>query len=186
MCKAFLTLQYKLKQEDIQIQTQSLSSNQIESPSAKKAGTWETACSFIFIFGLSLASFTPPVVLTLRPGSPAAGKGTMCRKLASDPEFAHAKLYHLSLGDHLRGLRANGSLDSSVAQELAKQTLISGAVLVKIIEQKVAAEFEVNDARVFLLDGFPRNEEQMKQFSERVGLLQYPYFTAFELMLTLS
>jgi len=99
----------------------------------------------------------------------------MCRQLVQDPEvLAHTKPYHLSIGDHLRQLRANGTLDPFVAQELAKQSLIDGATLMDIIEQKVAAEFSQHDARVFILDGFPRNDEQMRMFSERVCQSGFP------------
>jgi len=97
----------------------------------------------------------------------------MCHKLANDPELVHTKLHHLSIGDHLRELPTKGALNSSASQDLAKQTSMSGAVLVDIIKHKVAEEFEKDAATVFILDGFPRNQEQFKQFSDEVRVCSH-------------
>jgi len=107
-------------------------------------------------------------------GSPAAGKGTMCNKLLQDPEITcHEKLRHISIGDHLRMLRDRGLLDPAVAKALAKQELISGETLMAIIEDEVTDQYEKFGMEVFLLDGFPRNEEQMESFSQKVSRLQH-------------
>jgi len=103
-------------------------------------------------------------------GCPAAGKGTLLGRLGQDPDLAHAHLYHLSVGDHLRDLRANGTLPASASQDLAQQNLISGATLVALIKTKVSREWR-RGARIFLLDGFPRNQEQTDAFLDKVSTL---------------
>jgi len=109
-------------------------------------------------------------VANLIPGCPAAGKGTLLGRLAQDPDLAQAHLYHLSIGDHLRELRAKGTLPASASQDLAEQNLISGATLVALIKTKVSKEWR-RGARIFLLDGFPRNQEQMDAFLDKVSSL---------------
>jgi adenylate kinase family enzyme len=98
----------------------------------------------------------------------------MCDKLYHDPELAHQNLYHLSVGAYLRELRDTGLLDTHVAQDLAEQKLISGETLVKMIEEKATDECMHQGHRVMLLDGFPRNQEQMERFTEKVSHIPHP------------
>jgi adenylate kinase len=86
-------------------------------------------------------------------GPPGAGKGTQAERLRDD--FG---LPHIATGDILRAEVAEGSeLGREASRYMDAGELVPDAVIVEMITQRVAA----GDARDgFLLDGFPRNEEQ--------------------------
>jgi adenylate kinase len=98
-------------------------------------------------------------------GPPGAGKGTQAERLRED--FA---LPHISAGDMLRaqvsegtelGLEAKGYMDAG--------ELVPDEVIIGMIIDCVGGE----DARDgFLLDGFPRNEEQADALGEALKGLQ--------------
>ncbi len=95
-------------------------------------------------------------------GPPGAGKGTQAERLVED--FG---LPHISTGDMLRaqvaagselGERARGYMD---AGDLVPDEVIIGMILERIGEQDAADGF--------LLDGFPRNEQQAEALDEALG-----------------
>ncbi len=98
-------------------------------------------------------------------GPPGAGKGTQAERLRAD--FA---LAHISTGDMLRAQVAAGSELGQQAQrymnagELVPDEVIIGMIVARIGEP---------DARDgFLLDGFPRNEQQADALGEALGTLE--------------
>jgi adenylate kinase len=98
-------------------------------------------------------------------GPPGAGKGTQAERLAED--FG---LLHISTGDMLRahvaedtelGRKAKGFID---AGELVPDEVIIGMIVERIDEP---------DARDgFLLDGFPRNQQQAQALADALANLQ--------------
>jgi adenylate kinase len=86
-------------------------------------------------------------------GPPGAGKGTQADRLRDD--FA---LPHISTGDILRAQVSEGTeLGSEAKRYMDAGELVPDGVIVGMITQRVAD----GDARDgFLLDGFPRNEQQ--------------------------
>jgi adenylate kinase len=86
-------------------------------------------------------------------GPPGAGKGTQADRLHED--FA---LLHIATGDILRAEVANGTeLGGEAKRYMEAGELVPDAVIVGMIIQRV----EGGDARDgFVLDGFPRNEQQ--------------------------
>jgi adenylate kinase len=86
-------------------------------------------------------------------GAPGAGKGTQADRLRDD--FG---LPHISTGDILRAQVAEGTeLGREAKRYMDGGDLVPDEVIVGMITLRVAA----GDARDgFLLDGFPRNEEQ--------------------------
>jgi len=98
-------------------------------------------------------------------GPPGAGKGTQAERLRAD--FA---LAHISTGDMLRAQVAEGTELGQQAQrymnagELVPDEVIIGMIVASIGEP---------DARDgFLLDGFPRNEQQADALGEALGTLE--------------
>ncbi len=98
-------------------------------------------------------------------GPPGAGKGTQAERLRAD--FA---LAHISTGDMLRAQVAAGSELGQQAQrymnagELVPDEVIIGMIVARIGEP---------DARDgFLLDGFPRNEQQADALGDALGTLE--------------
>jgi adenylate kinase len=86
-------------------------------------------------------------------GPPGAGKGTQAERLRED--FG---LPHISTGDILRGQVAEGTeLGKQAKQYMDAGELVPDDVIVGMIGERIDA----GDGRDgFLLDGFPRNEEQ--------------------------
>ncbi len=98
-------------------------------------------------------------------GPPGAGKGTQAERLRADFGLAH-----ISTGDMLRAQVAAGTELGEQAQrymnagELVPDEVIIGMIVARIGEP---------DARDgFLLDGFPRNEQQADALGEALGTLE--------------
>jgi adenylate kinase len=98
-------------------------------------------------------------------GPPGAGKGTQADRLRED--FA---LPHISTGDILRAQVAAGSeLGSKAKEYMEAGELVPDEVIIGMITDRISK----GDARDgFLLDGFPRNEEQADALSEALGGLE--------------
>jgi adenylate kinase len=86
-------------------------------------------------------------------GPPGAGKGTQAERLRED--FG---LPHIATGDMLRAEVAQGTpLGERAREYMDDGDLVPDELIVEMITRRVGAD----DARDgFLLDGFPRNEEQ--------------------------
>jgi adenylate kinase family enzyme len=101
-------------------------------------------------------------------GCPASGKGTICARLAAEYPIAH-----ISVGDLLRGIRAESSHPqaAAISSALIKQDLIGPEILNPILKdelEKLKMESGGVHFRALLLDGFPRNTAQMKAFEAEV------------------
>jgi adenylate kinase len=97
-------------------------------------------------------------------GPPGAGKGTQADRLRED--FG---LPHISTGDMLRAQVAEGTeLGNEAKGYMDAGELVPDEVIVGMIVQRIGGE----DARDgFLLDGFPRNEEQADALGRALGSL---------------
>jgi adenylate kinase len=97
-------------------------------------------------------------------GPPGAGKGTQAERLRED--FG---LPHISTGDILRAQAAEGTeLGRQAQRYMDAGELVPDELIVKMITERTNA----GDARDgFLLDGFPRNEEQADALAEALGRL---------------
>jgi UMP-CMP kinase len=112
--------------------------------------------------------FTPkPSSSTLKPrvifvlGGPGAGKGTQCAKLVKEYDFVH-----LSAGDLLREDRAAGGEVAEMIQSYINEGKI---VPVKVTVQLIKKAMEKSGATKFLVDGFPRNYENLNGWTEVMG-----------------
>ncbi len=86
-------------------------------------------------------------------GPPGSGKGTQAKKLAS----AH-DLTHLSTGDVLRNEIAKDSeLGKEAKAYMERGDLVPDELILKMIRECLPSE---SDGNGFLLDGFPRTEQQ--------------------------
>ena len=84
-------------------------------------------------------------------GGPGSGKGTYCVKLAKDKN-----LPHLSTGDLLRAEKKSGSpLAAEINEYISKGALVPTKIVIQLLRQ----EFEKEERKLFLIDGFPRNHE---------------------------
>jgi len=95
-------------------------------------------------------------------GPPGAGKGTQAERLRED--FA---IPHISTGDILRAQVTEGTeLGSTAKKYMDAGELVPDEVIVGMITDRISK----GDARDgFLLDGFPRNEEQADALGKALG-----------------
>ncbi|XP_076922808.1 UMP-CMP kinase 3-like [Bidens hawaiensis] len=109
----------------------------------------------------------PKVVFVL--GGPGSGKGTQCANIVE-----HFGYTHLSAGDLLRAEINSGSENGTMIQNMiAEGKIVPPEVTIKLLE-KAMMESENNK---FLIDGFPRNEENRATFESVTGIV--PEFVLF-------
>ena len=95
-------------------------------------------------------------------GGPGSGKGTQSAKLVE--EFG---VVHLSAGDLLRAHMKSGTPDGEmVAEMIANGQIVPSSVTVSLLE----AAMDASGKKQFLIDGFPRNEENRGAFESQTGI----------------
>jgi adenylate kinase len=98
-------------------------------------------------------------------GPPGAGKGTQAERLVED--FG---LPHISTGDMLRAQVAAGSeLGQRAKGYMDAGDLVPDEVIIGMILERIG---ETDAADGFLLDGFPRNEQQAEALDEALVRLE--------------
>lgn len=102
-------------------------------------------------------------------GGPGSGKGTQCEKIVENFGFTH-----LSAGDLLRAEIKSGSENGTMIENMIKEGKIVPSEVTVNLLQKAMQESE-NDK--FLIDGFPRNEENRAAFENVTGI--QPEFILF-------
>ena len=94
-------------------------------------------------------------------GGPGSGKGTQCAKLVE--EF---KYKHISTGDLLREEVKSGGPDAQKIESCQKEgKLVSSEILVNLIKRAL----EKDKKSIYLLDGFPRSDENLKVWNKIIG-----------------
>ncbi|KAK4763144.1 hypothetical protein SAY86_008912 [Trapa natans] len=115
----------------------------------------------------SLIEKNPTVVFVL--GGPGSGKGTQCANIVQ-----HFGYTHLSAGDLLRAEIKSGSDNGTMIQNMIKEgKIVPSEVTIKILQN---AMLESGNDK-FLIDGFPRNEENRAAFEEVTKIV--PAFVLF-------
>ncbi|QCE04638.1 UMP-CMP kinase [Vigna unguiculata] len=108
----------------------------------------------------SPAEKNPTVVFVL--GGPGSGKGTQCANIVDNFKFTH-----LSAGDLLRAEIKSGSENGTMIQNMIKEgKIVPSEVTIKLLQK--AMKESGNDK--FLIDGFPRNEENRAAFEKVTGI----------------
>ncbi|CAI9770389.1 unnamed protein product [Fraxinus pennsylvanica] len=102
-------------------------------------------------------------------GGPGSGKGTQCANIVE-----HFGYTHLSAGDLLRAEIKSGSENGTMIQNMIKEgKIVPSEVTIKLLQR--AMQENGNDK--FLIDGFPRNEENRANFESVTGI--EPEFVLF-------
>ncbi|KAK2433279.1 P-loop containing nucleoside triphosphate hydrolase superfamily protein [Trifolium repens] len=100
-------------------------------------------------------------VITFVLGGPGSGKGTQCARIVETFGFKH-----LSAGDLLRKEVVSASeYGTMILDTIREGRIVPSAVTVKLILK----EMESSDNRKFLIDGFPRSEENRIAFERITG-----------------
>lgn len=102
-------------------------------------------------------------------GGPGSGKGTQCASIVE-----HFGFTHLSAGDLLRAEINSGNENGVMIQNMIKEgKIVPSEVTVKLLQ---TAMFKSGNDK-FLIDGFPRNEENRAAFELVTGIT--PEFILF-------
>ncbi|KAI8564622.1 hypothetical protein RHMOL_Rhmol03G0195100 [Rhododendron molle] len=102
-----------------------------------------------------------PPFITFVLGGPGSGKGTQCLKIVETFGFTH-----LSAGDLLRKeISSNSENGAMILETIREGNIVPSELTVKLIQREV--ESSENDK--FLIDGFPRTEENRQTYERVVG-----------------
>ncbi|CRK93102.1 CLUMA_CG006573, isoform A [Clunio marinus] len=117
----------------------------------------------------------PKIIFVL--GAPGAGKGTQCEKIVNSFGFKH-----LSAGDLLREERAReGSQFGSLIEDcITNGKIVPVEITCSLLENAIIKTNQETGNNKFLIDGFPRNEDNLqgwqRQMSEKVDFLFVLFF----------
>jgi len=108
----------------------------------------------------------PQVVFIL--GGPGAGKGTQCQKIVEEFSFVH-----LSAGELLREEKKSGSKDADLINRcMSEGKIVPVEITIKLL--KKAMEMNVEKGKyLFLIDGFPRNEDNWNGWNKKRWRKEY-------------
>ncbi|CAI5443777.1 unnamed protein product [Caenorhabditis angaria] len=89
-------------------------------------------------------------------GPPGSGKGTICAKIQEDFNYIH-----LSAGDLLRAerQREGSEFGALIEGHITNGTIVPVEITCKLLENAMKA---AGDVRGFLVDGFPRNQNNLE------------------------
>jgi len=105
------------------------------------------------------AEKVPAVVFVL--GGPGSGKGTQCLRIVEEYKFVH-----LSAGDLLRDEINSGSSHGEMISNMIKNgQIVPAEITVNLLKKAM----DSNSTKKFLIDGFPRNDENNKCWVEIMG-----------------
>ncbi|RLN07480.1 putative UMP/CMP kinase 4 [Panicum miliaceum] len=104
-------------------------------------------------------------------GGPGSGKGTQCANIVE-----HFGFTHLSAGDLLRAEIKSGSENGTMIENMIKEgKIVPSEVTIKLLQDAMIK----NENDKFLIDGFPRNEENRAAF-ENVTKISPAFVLFFE------
>ncbi|KAL7644558.1 UNVERIFIED_CONTAM: hypothetical protein RMT77_004095 [Armadillidium vulgare] len=105
-------------------------------------------------------------------GPPGSGKGTQCSKIVENFGYVH-----LSAGDLLRAERNNpGSQYGEMIEDYIKNGLIVPVeITCKLLERAMKDSGKMS----FLIDGFPRNEDNLQGWNKQCGEKVNLHFVLF-------
>ncbi|TQD98495.1 hypothetical protein C1H46_015743 [Malus baccata] len=99
--------------------------------------------------------------ITFVLGGPGSGKGTQCAKIVEAFGFTH-----VSAGDLLRReIASNSAYGSVILGTIREGKIVPSQVTVQLIQK----EMESSDNDKFLIDGFPRSEQNREAFERIIG-----------------
>ncbi|KAL1424767.1 hypothetical protein MTO96_019912 [Rhipicephalus appendiculatus] len=118
--------------------------------------------------GKPAAAAEPPTPLDVKVpvifvfGGPGSGKGTQCEKIVKKYGFTH-----ISSGDLLRAEVQSGSDRGKEMNEIMKKgELVPLDIVLQLLKE--AIKKDLDKAKGFLIDGYPRNVEQGDRFEAEV------------------
>jgi len=125
------------------------------------------------------AARKPEIVFVL--GGPGAGKGTQCANIVEKYGYVH-----LSAGDLLRAERKNpeSKVGQLIEDYIKEGKIVPVEITCQLLETAIFTELKDNGKFNFLIDGFPRNKDNldgwMKQMGEKSTLKMVLFFDCTE------
>ncbi|KMT18559.1 hypothetical protein BVRB_2g026930 [Beta vulgaris subsp. vulgaris] len=96
-------------------------------------------------------------------GGPGSGKGTQCANIVENFGYTH-----LSAGDLLRAEIKSGSENGTMIQNMIKEgKIVPAEVTIRLLQKAI----QESGHEKFLIDGFPRNEENRASFESITGIM---------------
>ncbi|KAM3130632.1 hypothetical protein pb186bvf_017224 [Paramecium bursaria] len=108
-------------------------------------------------------AYKPKVIFIL--GVPCSGKGTLCQMIQ---QKYHDKVVHLSAGDLLRAERneQQSQYGQLINDYIKEGKIVPSAITVQLIKNAMTIK---GLDKFFLIDGFPRNQENLQSWNEILG-----------------
>jgi UMP-CMP kinase len=107
----------------------------------------------------------PPCQVVFVLGGPGAGKGTQCALI--EENFEGWK--HLSAGDLLREERKKGgALGDEISALIVAGTFVPAEITVGCLERGMQEAHSKFGTRKFLIDGFPRNQDNVTVWEQKM------------------
>jgi len=138
---------------------QSSANVRLERPYVRAAAAMSMTFGAVMFSGVAVEAASadakakkPQIVFVL--GGPGAGKGTQCQNIVDTFKFKH-----LSAGDLLRAERLTGSKDAELINNYIKEGKIVPVEVTIALLKKAIDESFARGVPNFLIDGFPRNED---------------------------
>lgn len=98
-------------------------------------------------------------------GGPGAGKGTQCTLLSDNLKWSH-----LSAGDLLRAERKSGSdLAELINSKISAGQIVPSSITVTLLKNAMEKIHAETGNTKFLIDGFPRSEENCAVWEEKMA-----------------
>jgi len=106
----------------------------------------------------------PSVVFVL--GGPGAGKGTQCANIVENYGYVH-----LSAGDLLRAERKNpeSKVGQLIEEYITEGKIVPVKITCQLLENAINKAMKQDAKFNFLIDGFPRNQENLEGWNEQMG-----------------
>ncbi|CAL2033003.1 unnamed protein product [Caenorhabditis brenneri] len=122
-------------------------------------------------FGTSTRTNMHNVVFVLGP--PGSGKGTICAKIQENLNYVH-----LSAGDLLRAerQREGSEFGALIESHIRNGSIVPVEITCSLLENAMKAS---GDVKGFLVDGFPRNEDNLQGWNKQMegkALVQFVLF----------
>jgi len=113
-------------------------------------------------------------------GPPGIGKGTQAKLLAENPRY-----FHFSTGDMFRSLQTNPEMANSEIGKKVHELISAGnfvddnttiELFFKTLEEYIKEKKFDPKKQVLLLDGIPRNSNQVELIKEKIDVTKLIYF----------
>lgn len=116
----------------------------------------------------------PKIVFVL--GAPGAGKGTQCEKIVENFGFTH-----LSAGDLLREerKREGSEFGALIEDNIKNGRIVPVEITCSLLENAINATKASTGNDKFLIDGFPRNEDNLQGWNRQMGAKVQLLFVLF-------